>query len=117
MGSCRHESPVNADLPWWSIIEAMRAAIGCIPFTSDAFEQRLLLDAYGSCFNALFLHYVSEKSGFCIQARDEKGDISDTIPAVPDADPNYHTGLPLIFCLENPLHVNERLVVGRGRIE
>lgn len=92
--------PVNADLPWWSIIEAMRAAIGCIPFTSDVAEQSLLYNAYGSCFNALFLHYVSDKSGFCIQARDEKGNISDTIPAVPDADPNYHTGLPLIFCCE-----------------
>jgi mannose/cellobiose epimerase-like protein (N-acyl-D-glucosamine 2-epimerase family) len=77
----------------------MRAAVGCLSFASDS-ERSFLLDSYSSCHNALFSFYAKEESGFCIQSRDEDGEVSDTIPAVPDADPNYHTGLPLIFCIE-----------------
>ncbi len=91
--------PVNGDLPWWSLPETMRAAVGCLSFASDS-ERSFLLDSYSSCHNALFSFYAKEESGFCIQSRDEDGEVSDTIPAVPDADPNYHTGLPLIFCIE-----------------
>ena len=40
-------------------------------------------------------NYV-QKNGFCCQTRNSLGEISKVIPAVPDADPGYHTNLCLM---------------------
>lgn len=92
---------LNADMPWWSLPETMRAALECMAFARGAEERAFLEDAFRSCGQALLEHYVSVKAHLlCVQTRGADGEIVGVIPAVPDADPGYHTGLSLIRCVE-----------------
>ena len=89
----RNRRPVNPDMPWWSLPETMRAAWECRTWGEEAQCMRAL----ACCWNSLVQHYIGENPGdFCIQNRNSEGNISVTIPAVPDVDPLYHTGLPLL---------------------
>ncbi len=92
---------VNADMPWWSLPETMRAARECLVFSRGKEEMAFLEEAFEACGRALIEHYVSEKAHLlCVQTRGADGAVSDVIPAVPDADPGYHTGLSLLRCVE-----------------
>jgi len=85
---------VNGDMPWWSLPETLRAA---------ALLRRLYPDhataaeaALGPCWCALE-RYLSPAAGrLAVQTRDAAGRTVAVIPACPDADPCYHTGLSLI---------------------
>ncbi len=84
--------PINTDMPWWSLPETIRAAANvkalCDCDTSSIIEQ---------CANAFLKHYVNPDVHYmAIQTLDSRGKPSAAIPAVPDADPAYHTGLSLI---------------------
>ncbi len=59
------------------------------------------MESYSLCHNAFFRNYLHENSPgrLALQSRDENGNVIDSIPAVPDADPGYHTGLALIDCI------------------
>jgi mannose/cellobiose epimerase-like protein (N-acyl-D-glucosamine 2-epimerase family) len=84
---------VNPDMPWWSLPETIRAAWGCRPWGKESVCMRVL----SSCWNALVQNYIGNNPGdFCIQNRNQEGTVTPTIPAVPDVDPLYHTGLPLL---------------------
>ena len=49
------------------------------------------------CDDAFMNYFVNRNVySLCCQTRNAKGDIVDVIPAVPDADPCYHTGASLI---------------------
>ena len=97
------QTPVNTDAPWWSLPEAMRGAAllkTLCPAAADELDKRTQLLA-----DAFFDNYISNGSyGFACQMCDVNGDPADVIPAVPDADPLYHTNLPLIdiFELQKP---------------
>ena len=92
---------LNADMPWWSLPETMRAALEGLDRGAGEEDKIFLKDAFHACGNALLEHYVSRKAGlFCVQTRDAQGRVVATIPAVPDADPGYHTGLSLLRCVE-----------------
>ena len=43
---------------------------------------------------------VGASSGTAAQTLDADGRCVDRVPATPDADPGYHTGLSLIDCLQ-----------------
>jgi len=94
--------PVNSQMPWWSLPETMRAALGCYQIVENEADRSFCMEAYSLCHNSLFNNYIKEDSPglLAVQTRDEKGSIIDSIPAVPDADPGYHTGMVLIDCLE-----------------
>jgi hypothetical protein len=94
--------PVNSQMPWWSLPETMRAALGSYQIIKNEADRSFCLEVYSLCHNSLFNNYIKEDSPglLAVQTRDEKGRIIDSIPAVPDADPGYHTGLALIDCLE-----------------
>ncbi|RKX82638.1 MAG: hypothetical protein DRP70_16065 [Spirochaetes bacterium] len=94
--------PVNRLMPWWSLPETMRAALGCYEIIQREEEREFCLEAYSLCHNSLMNNYIqTESSGlFSVQNRDENGRIIDSISAVPDADPGYHTGIALIDCLD-----------------
>lgn len=94
--------PVNSQMPWWSLPETMRAALGCYKILQDKADRSFCMKAYSLCHNSLLKNYIKEDSPglLAVQTRDKKGKIVDIIPAVPDADPGYHTGLALIDCLE-----------------
>jgi hypothetical protein len=92
---------LNADMPWWSLPETMRAALECHALEPDASTQLRLLEAYAACQNALLGGYLREDVHMmCVQMRDGQGRVSAAIPAVPDADPGYHTGLAIMRCIE-----------------
>ncbi|MCK5201338.1 MAG: hypothetical protein KAR21_23450, partial [Spirochaetales bacterium] len=101
--------PVNSRMPWWSLPETMRAALGCYQIVQDKADRSFCMKAYRLCHNSLFNNYIKKDSPglLAVQTRDKKGNIIDSIPAVPDADPGFHTGLALIDCLEMMETFNE----------
>ena len=91
--------PVNTDAPWWSLPESIRAGALLANLCPDAADElagrvKLLTDAF-------FSNYIANGHyGFACQMCDVNGVPADVIPAVPDADPLYHTNLPLTDALE-----------------
>lgn len=88
--------PLNTDMPWWPLPEAMRAAALLLHLAPGHPRCAELSAAAAECARALFDHYRSPVPGLFLQTRDERGEPSLAIPATPDADPGYHTGLCLI---------------------
>ena len=83
---------LNTDMPWWSLPETMRAArelAGIFP------QSRPMLESSAATAAKAFEKYV-QPNGFACQTRNERGEIVQVIPAVPDADPGYHTNLCLM---------------------
>lgn len=88
--------PVNDDMPWWSLPEAMRAAALLLRLAPAHPRRAELVAAAADCARALFGPFRSPIAGLFLQTRDARGQPSPAIPATPDADPGYHTGLCLI---------------------
>ena len=89
--------PQNSDMPWWNLPETIRAAallLHLFPDMANAGEVRRIL---AECSNAFLGRYVNPAVHLmAYQTRDAEGDPIDVIPATPDADPGYHTGLAVI---------------------
>lgn len=91
---------LNPDMPWWSLPETLRAALECRGFMSNL-DWRPWGDMAVKCSNVFLKRYVQpEVYCMAIQTLDEEGHVASAIPAVPDADPCYHTGLSIIDALE-----------------
>jgi hypothetical protein len=93
--------------PWWSLPETIRAA-------ARAFERTNNPASFGvwrSAHQAFFRHYWRSDPPIAFQTLTKDGPI-DYVPATPDLDPGYHTGLSFL----GTLHVIERLLsTGRHR--
>lgn len=91
-------SPINTDQPWWSLPETMRAA--ALALVSAPANTRMMLDdILVSCWTAFRRNYL--RGHFhAVQCIDEQGEIVASIPATPDLDPCYHTGLSLLAVLD-----------------
>ncbi|MCX5777278.1 MAG: AGE family epimerase/isomerase [Candidatus Firestonebacteria bacterium] len=89
-------TPVNGDMPWWSLPESLRAAglLLCLAPNHPRYQE--IIAAAFACKEALFGPFRSPVAGLFIQTRDAQGNPSTAIPATPDADPGYHTGLCFI---------------------
>ena len=91
---------VNGDMPWWSLPETMRAALLCASVAGDDAQRDKCMGVYAACHNSFLRNYVRpERHLFAMQMLGPDGKPADVIPATPDADPGYHTGLALIDCL------------------
>lgn len=88
--------PVNDDMPWWPLPEAMRAAALLLRLAPDHPRRGAVEAAAVDCARALFGPFRSPVPGLFLQTRDSRGEPSAAVPATPDADPGYHTGLCLI---------------------
>ena len=92
--------PINSDMPWWPLPETIRAAslLSDIPeINFDEKDKTAFLKIIDKCAWALKNNFVNEKVHFmAYQTLSAKGVPLTTIPATPDADPGYHTGLSLI---------------------
>lgn len=88
--------PVNDDMPWWPLPEAMRAAAMLLQLAPDHPRRGDIASAAAECARALFGPFRSPVAGLFLQTRDARGGPSPAVPATPDADPGYHTGLCLI---------------------
>lgn len=92
--------PINTDMPWWSLPETLRASALLIELWPGLRVQPLLT-IYQQAHEAFFEHYVNPcVYSMAFQTRDINGHPVDVIPAVPDADPCYHTGLSILDVLE-----------------
>ncbi len=88
--------PVNDDMPWWPLPEAMRAASLLLLLCPEHPRRAELAEAAKTCARAFLVGFRSPAPGLFIQTRAADGKPSTAIPATPDADPGYHTGLSLI---------------------
>ena len=83
-------------MPWWNLPETLRAAVEAMQVTTGPQQAAMAAIAAHSC-NAFFQHFVRRDLGLMAsQTLDADGHVIDVIPATPDADPGYHTGLSLI---------------------
>ena len=89
---------LNSDMPWWSLPETVRAGMEISKLYPDNHQQEILIRT-GQAFQA-FVQGFLQPNGFGCQTRDNNGCIVNVIPAVPDADPGYHTNLSLLDVLK-----------------
>ncbi len=95
--------PLDANLPWWAVPEALRAAELVLHLDLDPQTASKLAEARNRLLGDLLVYWVNPKAHFWLfQTRDAAGNPLDSIPATPDADPAYHTGLSLLDLLEPP---------------
>ena len=85
--------PTNSDMPWWSLPETTRA--GFLLAALSPIEQLPLTQRAERAFGAFAKGFL-QMNGFACQTRDANGHIVNVIPALPDADPGYHTNLSLM---------------------
>jgi hypothetical protein len=91
---------INTDMPWWSLPETMRAGILLARLFGGSDEVRADGGAVHACLRALRECYCNPDVNFiAVQTRDGNGRVADVIPACPDVDPCYHTGLSLLDVL------------------
>lgn len=93
----RARRPVNSDMPWWPLPETMRAAAELLLLAPQDPRRQAILQVIADCSNAFVKNFVNRKAHLmAYQTLDEAGRPVDVIPATPDADPGYHTGLSII---------------------
>ncbi len=86
---------VNSDMPWWSLPETVRAGMLLLKLWPDTPLRTGIAERTELAWNAFRNHYLMS-SGFACQTRSAAGEIIPVVPAVPDADPGYHTNLSLL---------------------
>lgn len=93
--------PIHGSMPWWSLPEAMRAIALVEDFYTDGIWSEWGNRWFSTCMNA-FKKFYFEPSAceIAIQTIDSSGNAIPVIPATPDLDPGYHTGLSLISCYD-----------------
>ena len=90
--------PFNTDMPWWSLPETIRAAAEMLEFAPESTPAMLkIIEQCSVAFLEKFVNPAVHSMAY--QTRGADGRPADVIPATPDADPGYHTGLSLIAFL------------------
>lgn len=79
--------------PWWPLPETIRAAALARAAGAPQAEDLARIQALAD--NAFFRNYWRGELGFAFQGRTPDGPV-DYVPATPDLDPGYHTGLSLL---------------------
>ena len=92
--------PLRTDMPWWNLPETMRAAAGVAVWLKGEQRAKALAIA-GKCSNAFMSKFLRpDLHLMAYQTIGADGKPVATIPATPDADPGYHTGLSIIDYLD-----------------
>jgi hypothetical protein len=93
--------PFNADMPWWNLPETLRAAAELLLLCPDSDRKGELLKVLADCSNGFFTRFVNPRVHLmAYQTIGDDGKPREIIPATPDADPGYHTGLSIIDFLD-----------------
>jgi hypothetical protein len=98
------KAPPNPYRPWWSLPEAMRAAARAFMRTGNPASSRVWQTAH----EAFFDNYWRRDPPIAYQTLADTGPV-DFVPATPDLDPGYHTGLSFLGAIE----VIDSLLSGR----
>ena len=95
-----NRKPYDTNSPWWSLPEAIRAGVLLAKlYPAEASELSSRIE---KMLNNLFTIFAAQGThGFACQTCDKNGKVVQVIPAVPDADPLYHTNLALIDVIQN----------------
>ena len=80
--------------PWWQMPEAIRATALGYKLTGDI----SLINLWKKADEAFFDNYWQPNRSFAYQTRTMGGPV-DYVPATPDLDPGYHTGLSLLAAI------------------
>lgn len=93
----KSRKPINDDMPWWNLPETIRAAAGLLVlFPSNPLINKVK-KVLVLCSNNYFNNYINPNVHLmAYQTIDKNAKPVDIIPATPDADPGYHTGLSII---------------------
>lgn len=81
--------------PWWSLPETVRAAA----LAHEASGRQALLGIWRRAHDDYFDHYRRAALPIAYQTLTADGPV-DHVPATPDLDPAYHTGLSLLAAIE-----------------
>lgn len=87
---------VSPYFPWWPMPEAIRACSLALALRPDA----NLLALWQQADDAFFSNYWQASHRFAFQTRTIDGPV-DFVPATPDLDPGYHTGLSLLAAIRS----------------
>lgn len=91
----RSLKPTSPRCPWWSLPETIRAAALAHERTGSA-EMRQIWE---TAHQAFFTHFWRGDPAIAYQTLAAEGPV-DFVPATPDLDPGYHTGLSLLAAIE-----------------
>lgn len=86
---------VSPYYPWWPMPEAIRACSLGMQLTGNTD----LLELWKQADAAFFNNYWQAPQHFAYQSRTVEGPV-DFVPATPDLDPGYHTGLSLLAAIK-----------------
>ena len=89
--SAATQAVLNPMCPWWPLPETIRAAARSFALTGDTRDLTLWQNADATFFG----NYWLDDLGIATQTRNAAGPV-DFVPATPDLDPGYHTGLSLL---------------------
>jgi len=88
---------LNGNCPWWSSFETARTFAEMYLASGDEAGKRYCaaqIKSYIRCIEEVYLK--PSLIGIPVQAVSISGDVARVIPATPDIDAGYHTGMPLI---------------------
>jgi mannose/cellobiose epimerase-like protein (N-acyl-D-glucosamine 2-epimerase family) len=88
-------APASRYCPWWSLPETIRAAA----LAHERTGSRATLETWRRAHEAFFGRYWRGDPPIAYQTMTADGPI-DHVPATPDLDPGYHTGLSLLAAIE-----------------
>lgn len=97
--------------PWWSLPEAIRSAALAHRRTRSAESLRVWKTAHA----AFFKHYWRGTPPIAYQTMTVEGPV-DFVPATPDLDPAYHTGLSLLAAIRAADQLMPATTVDSGQI-
>jgi hypothetical protein len=92
--SVKDGKPLSPYQPWWSLPETVRSAALCYVRTSNPETLKIWQQADA----AFFSHYWRGVPPIAYQTMTGEGPV-DFVPATPDLDPAYHTGLSLLAAI------------------
>jgi hypothetical protein len=91
---------LNDHLSWWGQMEGLRSAVLAAELGLPS-QRREIEQLAAKISNAYIGHFVRRDLGLmAYQTIDQAGKPVDAIPATPDADVLYHTGLCMFDCLD-----------------
>jgi len=92
---------LDGNCPWWSSFEAIRTFAELYTTERDQAGKQYCVDQMKSYLRCVEDIYLKPSSiGIPVQTVSIAGTVVPIIPATPDIDPGYHTGMPLLDAYE-----------------
>ena len=87
--------------PWWSSFEAARTLAEMYALADTESDRQYCAEAFNSYIETIEVAYLKPSSiGIPVQTISYEGEVLPIIPATPDIDSGYHTGMPLLVAYE-----------------